>query len=286
MPGQALIMEKQLLEYCLHQHRNIGHYLNLCIECAEAESVHQLRVSIKKFRTVNKILEYLIPESSDENARQLAMLRRLFKLAGKLRDAQIQMKILEEYKSKLDIDTALLENLLAANERNTLKKFVSGYAKFSVALDDEPYQKSGSRILSGSYDGSFSDKAVGLLNKRIDKTRKAVEHADSDEDLHRVRVLLKQIRYIHGFLSKQDSFPEGGSESLDGMRNAEILLGRWHDLTVFRDTLKEYTNPKQTKNPDFLKDVRTLNDAVACDIDSFRKQAYALLRQSFGFKAA
>lgn len=278
-------MEKQLLEYCLHQHRNIGHYLNLCIECAEAESVHQLRVSIKKFRTVNKVLEHLIPESSDENARQLAMLRKLFKLAGKLRDAQVQLKILHEYKKNLNIDTKLLENLLSGTERNTLKKFLSGYSNFSVALNDKPYQKLGSRILSGSTDGSFRNRAVELLKKRIDKTRIAVEHADSEEGLHRVRILLKQIRYIHGILSRQDSYPEDYSTSIAELRNAEILLGRWHDLTVFRDTLEGHLSRKRMKNPDFLKDARMLNDAVVRDIESFRKQAYASLRQSFGFTA-
>jgi len=279
-------MEKQLLEYCLHQHRNIGHYLNLCIECAEAEAVHQLRVSIKKFRTVNKVLEHLIPESSDENARQLAMLRKLFKLAGKLRDAQVQLKILHEYKKDLNIDTKLLENLLAGTERNTLKKFLSGYSNFSVALNDKPYQKLGSRILSGSPDGSFRNRAVELLKKRIDKTRIALEHADSEEGLHRVRILLKQIRYIHGILSRQDSYPEDYSTSMAELRNAEILLGRWHDLTVFRDTLEGYLSRKPMKNPDFLKDARMLNNAVVRDIESFRKQAYALLRQSFGSTAA
>jgi len=275
-------MEKILLDYCLLQHRNIGHYLNLCVERAEAESVHQLRVSIKKFRAVSKLLEYLLPESSRDNREQLLKLRSLFKLAGTLRDSQVQMFLFKYYEAELKINALNIEYVLKRAEQSALKKFTSGFTSFGKLLAARPFTKLDNRSLNNIPDESFRTRASKLLEKRMRKLRKAVETIDSDAALHNVRIQLKQIRYILGVLSEQDDYFDKYTIAMAGLRTTEIQLGRWHDLTVFRETIMKYIDRKQKKSNAGLQDILTLNGAVTIDIEVFRQQILASFRQLNG----
>lgn len=265
-------MEKLLLDYCLLQHRNIGHYLNLCVERAEAESVHQLRVSIKKFRAVSKLLEHLMPDGSNENREHLDKLRLLFKLAGRLRDSQVQMILFSYYQSELKMDTTEFKYHLKRSEQAALTKFQAGFTIFSKRLSGKPFTKIDTRSLKQQPDSLFYERASTLLDKRVKKLRKAIHAVNSDSDLHKIRIQLKQLRYMLSVLSEQDDHFERFNVSLAGMRTVEIQLGRWHDLTVFRETISRYIDRKEKKNNKHLYDLLTLNGAVTIDIEMFRRQ--------------
>jgi CHAD domain-containing protein len=275
-------MEKILLDYCLLQHRNIGHYLNLCVERAEAESVHQLRVSIKKFRAVSKLLEYLMPESSCDNREQLLKQRSLFKLAGSLRDSQVQMILFKYYETELKINVLNFEYVLKRAEQSALRKFNSGFTSFGKLLADRPFPRLDNKSLNNIPDVSFRTRASKLLDKRMKKLRKAIGAIDSDATLHNVRIQLKQIRYMLSVLSEQDNYFEKYTIDMAGLRTTEIQLGRWHDLTVFRETIMKYIDRKQQKSNARLQDILTLNGAVAIDIEVFRQQILESFRQLKG----
>ena len=275
-------MEKLLLDYCLLQHRNIGHYLSLCVERAEAESVHQLRVSIKKFRAISKLLEYFLPEGSYENREQLAKLRALFKLAGQLRDAQVQVILFNYYLSELNFEATDFQYFLRKAEQSALKKFHSGFASFGRYIAEKPFRKLNHNLLKQSPDDAFHDKASKLIEKRLKKLRKAIQVVDSDSDMHKIRIQLKQLRYMVSALSENDACFEPFSIAIAELRLTEIQLGRWHDLTVFRETIGRYIDRKQKKSNSNLHDVLTLNSTVTIDIEMFRRQILELFRQFNG----
>ncbi len=272
-------MEKLLLEYCIQQHSNIAHYLNLCVERAEAESVHQLRVSIKKFRAVSKLLEYLMPETGRENKQQLEKLRELFKLAGRLRDAQVQLILLNYYRAELNIEDTGFEYFLKKNERSALRKFLAGFSLFNKMISSQPFHRLNLKKPELNLAESLRPIASKLLEKRIMKLRKTFQAADNDSMLHNVRIQLKQIRYMLGILTMQDSFFKKYDIAMTGLRVAEIQLGRWHDLVVFRETINKYLKHKQNKNNAGQNEILTLNAAVTIDIEIYKEQIMSSFRK-------
>ncbi len=264
-------MEKLLLEYCIKQHSNIAHYLNLCVERAEAESVHQLRVSIKKFRAVSTLLEYLMPETGRENKQQLGKLRELFKLAGQLRDSQVQLILFNYYKTELHIEDTGFEYFLKKNETSALRKFLAGFSLFKKMVAGQPFHRLNLKKLEPNPAESLRPVASKLLEKRMKKLRKAVQAADSDSMLHNARIQLKQIRYMLGILTSQDSFFEKYDVAMAGLRVAEIQLGRWHDLVVFRETINKYLKRRQKKNTAGQNEILTLNATVTIDIEIYKE---------------
>jgi CHAD domain-containing protein len=273
------IMEKLLLEYCIQQHSNIAHYLNLCVERAEAESVHQLRVSIKKFRAVSKLLEYLMPEAGRENKQQLGKLRELFKLAGQLRDSQVHMILFNYYKTELNIEDTGFEYFLKKNEMSALRKFLAGFSLFNKTIANQPFHKLNLKKTELDTAESLRPGASKLLEKRLKKLRKTVLAAENDRILHNARIQLKQIRYMLGILTMQDSFFEKYDIAMTGLRVAEIQLGRWHDLVVFRVTLNKYLKRKQKKNAAGQNEILTLNAAVTIDIEIYKEQIMSSFRK-------
>ena len=82
---------KSIHEYYMQQHRNIEYYLEQCAEKAEAELVHELRLSIKKLRAFHKLAGPLCPEDTDDLIHVKRRVRKLFRIAGELRDTQVQL---------------------------------------------------------------------------------------------------------------------------------------------------------------------------------------------------
>lgn len=271
-------MEKLLLDYCIKQHSNIAYYLNLCVERAEAESVHQLRVSIKKFRAVSKLLEYLLPEAGRENKQQLGKLRELFKMAGQLRDAQVQLILFEYYKKELNLEDTGFEYFLKRNERSAMRKFLAGFSLFKKMIASQPFNRLNLKKFELNPAESLRPVASKLLEKRIKKLRKTFLAADNDMMLHHARRQLKQIRYMLGILTVQDSFFEKYDVAMTGLRVAEIQLGRWHDLVVFRETLNKYLKRRLTKNTAGQNEILTFNAAVTIDIEIYKEQIMSSFR--------
>jgi CHAD domain-containing protein len=272
-------MEKLLLDYCLQQHSNISHYLNLCVERAEAESVHQLRVSIKKFRAVSMLLEYLLPETSRENREQLDKLRRLFKLAGQLRESQIHLILFNYYKTELNIEAAGFELHLKKNEKSALRKFITGFGSFDKIVTEKSFNHKNFRKLELIPNESFRPAASAFLEKKIRKLKKLVIIANNEKLLHDARIQLKQIRYLLSILTLQDDFFRKYELAMVQLRATEILLGRWHDLAVFREVIGKFA--KQKKKSDCLQEIFTLNAAVTIDIEIYKEQIISSFRQNF-----
>lgn len=272
-------MEKQLLEYCILQHRNIGHYLDLCLQRSEAESVHQLRVSIKKFKAVSKLLEYLLPETGREKKQQLIRLRALFKLAGRLRDAQVQMNLFNYYRTGTGIQAADLENWLIKTEKSASEQFNAKFALFGKSITIKPFGKLNRKELSSVPDELFRQRATGIIDKRIGKVRQLIRTFSSDDELHTIRIQVKQIRYMLGVLAGQDEYFSKFAVVIAELKAIETRLGRWHDLTVFRETIEKYIDRKQKKNKGVPDEILRLNGAVIKDIELFREQILLSFRE-------
>lgn len=239
-PFFTMAAHDTVYEYYLYQHHNIERYVDLCLDHAEPEFVHQLRLSIKKLRAFNRLIEQMEVADSTEHLDIKHRVRQLFKLAGELRDTQVQIRMLTLLEEKTGIEYPEFAKWLLSRE----KKRISQFAKKPHHIVSQSsviniHHKIG-KILAEARDEKILESATLVLEGLYSKTQKLTSGAINIHNLHRIRIYIKQIRYVFNII--YHSYPDFnfGKISVESLREIEIAAGRWHDNLVRVELLEKY----------------------------------------------
>jgi exopolyphosphatase/guanosine-5'-triphosphate,3'-diphosphate pyrophosphatase len=191
------------------------------------DPVHDLRVALRRCRSMAEGLRAIDPDSSWKKMRRMG--KDLFSSLGELRDCQVLMEWTQKLGSADDPvvpvfldychtrELALKQNAEAALEHFDRKQWESWALSLShrsarMRLGSEPFQ--------------------ALALERWAQARRLHNRAlrsPSPEAFHRLRIGLKKFRYvIENFL------PERHQEWGRGLKRAQDLLGEIHDLDVLK----------------------------------------------------
>lgn len=219
-------------EYYLQQHRNIEYYLEQCAQKAEAELVHELRLSIKKLRAFHKLAGPLCPEAADEQIHVKRRVRKLFRIAGQLRDTQVQLHLLVTHEQLTGEQYPEFSKWLLKREKKRIARF--GYGPQPVwppAKAEISHQQLGDWLASAG-DDAIKNVATTVLTDLVTRVRRLASGHLSDRNLHRVRTLTKQVRYILSIM--HHSYPEYSFQEIavESLREIEAVAGYWHDTLV------------------------------------------------------
>ncbi len=237
-------LRRGIPDYFLLQKRNIGHYLRLCVERAEAEPVHQLRVSVKKMRAVFKLVEVLLPADEPVKKRDVSSLRRLFKLAGAIRDSQVQKAMLLKLEKETNCDYHDYSKYLERLEARSIKKFHTAVEMMKDIRMSKEETVMINETLSGSAGEFIERQGKQLLSKLFKKFKKLATRNPGTPELHKMRMLLKQIRYIIAAVKKDTIAFNEYQEKINSLKKAETRLGKWHDRVVSLEILARYIRKK------------------------------------------
>lgn len=209
------------------------------VKSAGPGDIHDMRVQIKRLSLVCAFLD----ESGITAVRQMdeyRVLKEYFKSAGRLRDIQNQLQILEAYSRMNDKGYAEYVLYLDGMESRARSRITSGNGKF-------PLQELKMVI-------SYVQKAVRnsrgqdihKLSVRFvkDRSRKVEEHYldhDSGPSLHQLRKTIKELRYFLELFVECSTGQDLPSVRFEEIRQVEDLLGKWNDLNVFCMELKRYS---------------------------------------------
>lgn len=266
-----------LLEYFRLQRSNISHYLRLCVEGTEAESVHRLRVSIKKVRTVYKLAGILLPSESKEHRKELVRLRKLFRLAGAIRDAQVIHRLVSRYEAGHGVAYSEFKSYIRDLEQRSVVKFFRGLETLQNELDSLP---AGLRLENSLQHIPYAEISAylgRLLEKRYKKVRKIVQSEPDEKGLHEARMLLKQMRYLMSVARKRDPHFQAFDLSLTNLKATESLLGQWHDQIILLERLEAFTRTSASHN----KPVKKRYHGLASKVNTHRRQLTHQIHESF-----
>lgn len=153
------------------------------------KTVHDLRVSVKRIRSLLRLREKITGETWKE---QFAPVKALFILSGKQRDFEMSLFILSKFHRKENLASPLFKNYLQKNKAMTRQ----WTKKAAMEFNDDPLQ-----LLTSSMNSSLS----ALTNEElIMKIKKITEDAlktvgllasDLNKNAHEIRKLLKDIYY-------------------------------------------------------------------------------------------
>ncbi len=194
----------------------------------DEETVHKLRVDIKRIRALLYFLETTNPPEFNAGP-MLKWVRPVFKQAGKIREATLILKSLPSLRSQG-----------LRNFRNAVKKKKDRHEKeFEKTIrhfNQKKFSKHYHRLFS------FLKQQPGLLKKSaaysdslFTEIRRLRRSAGNDETLHDIRKKLKQAKTIDGLLN----LPATRFSSAK-LKDLEEHIGQWHDEVILSESLTRY----------------------------------------------
>jgi CHAD domain-containing protein len=198
----------------------------------DKDAVHDLRVAIRRCRSVASVMREVDPDPAWHQMRRLP--KKLFRKLGELRDAQIMDEWVAEHGAENDKLRIALHTLFRESEPKLLQESLRLGGKFDVKRWLHLERKLRKRIRLVST-GSLAAQclAVERLNEAKELHSRALK-ADKPAAWHALRIGLKKFRYTVESLLPQQY--EVWSATL---KQFQDTLGEVHDLDVLRGIIKE-----------------------------------------------
>ena len=227
-------------EYYVYQQTAVYRHLELCLGKAEKEVVHRLRLSIKKLNAFNKLAEHLCLADFDAHFQNSKKIRRLYALAGQLRDTQVQLHLLATAEGKAGSDYLEFSKWLINREKKRISRFVQ--KSQNTRLDPVPHIATTqiSIKLAMLSQQTLVDDTATFLSGLLVKAGKLSAGNIAERDLHRIRIITKQIRYVSQIVKHCYSDFDFHEISFESLRKIETVAGKWHDYLVRIELLERF----------------------------------------------
>lgn len=273
MPSQ-----ESLHEYYLHQHSNIENYLGLCLIHADAEVVHELRLSIKKLRAFHKLAEELCLAQMQDHIHIKKRIRRLFRLAGQLRDTQVQMHMLVDRQELSGLEYPEFSEWLLKREKKRITRFRKKPLQVIPHATAEAILLKIGDWLSLATDETILSGATRVLTGLYTKANKLSARKMNAGFLHHIRTLIKQIKYILNIM--QHSYPDFVFDEISAtaIHQIETSVGYWHDTLVRVELLGKFITKSDYDDDTLMLKYQKLLDECKAELDVAFNEAYHVVQ--------
>lgn len=207
----------------------------------EADPVHDLRVAIRRCRSISDGFRMLDPEPAWKKMRRAA--KPLFSALGDLRDVQVQM----EWAEKLGAADDPVRDRLISHFRQREQELKAVAATALANFDTQQWQnwatllgQRAEQIPSGGEVFQVIALERWIAARHLQTT--ALKNR-SKTALHAMRIGIKKFRYI-----VENFLPELHDRWIKDLKEIQDLLGEIHDLDVLWETaraIRAFQNPQQ-----------------------------------------
>ena len=220
------------------EHRGLSYWMERVLKelekvraAPDPDAVHDLRVALRRCRSLAAVIEEVDPDPVWPEMRKLG--RKLFRQLGELRDTQV----LEEWVVKLgsagDPVQARLLAYLGKNETAEREGGLRAAAKFDQKAWKD-HERALRRRVRAVPLNSLSAESLAL--ERMLAARELHLHAlrtEKPEPWHALRIGVKRYRY-----TMESLLPKLYGQWGDDLKHVQDLLGEVHDLDVLRNTVE------------------------------------------------
>ena len=207
------------------------------LETQDPEGPHQARVALRQIRTLLKLL--IAAGLLDPSARLEQKASELADALGKLRDLDVaEEKLLRPLEGQLSFDAAVIAAAVAISEqtnriRESLRQGLLGHDCRGLILDVFQFANTLKGHVGLPEAQSFANQQAALFRRRIKKRAKL---EPTDENLHRLRLGYKALRYASPVLLRLGADAALADDARRAAK-AQDRLGNDQDRAVMLTTL-------------------------------------------------
>jgi len=214
------------------EHRGLQYWMERVLkeldsvrEAPEADAVHDLRVAIRRCRSVAAVMEEVDPDSAWQDMRKLG--KKLFRQLGELRDTQVLEEWTKTLGPEADPIRERLLNAFTAEEKELQQAALKAVDKF----DQKSWRKLERQLQKRSRLVPADKQAAECLTlERLEAAKELhmrALRAEKPEAWHELRIGVKRFRY-----AVENLLPTRYAEWGDNLKRVQDLLGEVHDLDV------------------------------------------------------
>jgi hypothetical protein len=227
---------------------------------------HILRKSIKNFKPIFQLIEVLDP--SFKASHHFKPLKTIFKPAGDLREIQVNRKTL----FNLCPECEIIE-LYTIYSQKLIQQSTAELKLAVKTFKIKKHQKSLKEIKLIAQELSGKDlkhNSFAYINSKLQLIDQFLQQEKSEENVHEIRIYLKQISAIIILLGKLNhrAFSE---ELYTIFKNTEDEIGIWHDMIRLRDTIADLKVSTPLEKQELSKMQYTISRKNDVFITSFEK---------------
>jgi len=208
------------------------------------DSVHDLRVAVKKMRSYLRLKEQITADKWKESFSKISA---LFKSFGRLRDYDMSLTLIRKFERKEHLSFIFFKEYLSVNRSLTRKWAKQDAIKFNEQEPDIFNEQFS--LLAGS-DAEICERIVHLAALKIKKVKSLTKHFQ--KNAHEIRKQLKDVYYWLKICPKDLVEDFINLKTIDRMLN---YLGNGQDHIILEKKIKQYTKdlPKKSEEKEMLK---------------------------------
>jgi CHAD domain-containing protein len=198
----------------------------------DADAVHDLRVAIRRCRSVAAVMEEVDPDPAWLAMRKLA--RKLFRSLGALRDAQV----MNEWVKKLAPETDAVRSHLQSAFESSEPALRAAAIRVAGKFDEKPWTRLARTLRQRARlvpVGSLAAECLAL--ERFERARDLHTRAlrtEKPRPWHALRIGVKRFRY-----TVESLLPEHYAAWSENLKRVQDLLGDIHDLDILSASVRE-----------------------------------------------
>ncbi len=265
---------KSFIDYYLSLDKKFKKYFHETLVKDETESIHRLRVILKKIKAFFHMLNYLDDQFHFDKS--FHDFEAIFKEAGKIRDVQVRLSLFDSIEKEIGLS---LVNQRRRSEKDEKTKFIS-YKK-NVKRKSGFHTEVRKKIVRSLKDGFPVDSIkLYLISQSEELDEQMNKHAYSYGELHKLRIHLKRYYYNLTFLNDYLFKSKTITKHIQRLDKLQERLGKLHDsVSVFGLTKKFKAGRDFSKTE--MKSIRLLNVRLQRSIEKealeIRRSFHALL---------
>ncbi len=235
MPVQRKL---SITDYYNQQISDICFFLERIPDSHKKKDIHQLRVRIKRLKSLFLLLEYIY--TSDFSAKDnYSLFRPVFKSAGLLRELQVNRDLLKKFGG-----TDELRKAYGGYAREILPGMTEDLDRAIAGYDYSRLDIISSRVeeLFGKHkEAGLVDRITRFIAYEIGRIRPLADDPGQVDNIHDIRIMLKNIKplLLLIFPLPCSAFDKVHYSKLS---DTDRSIGKWHDMHVLSVSLSSFFN--------------------------------------------
>ncbi|MBN1338282.1 MAG: CHAD domain-containing protein [Bacteroidales bacterium] len=232
-------MKEDVSKYFTRQLRAFERNFRKSQKGFDMNAIHQMRLSVKRTKALFQFLEAV--DAGYFNAKEeFRAMKNLFRLSGMIRDVQVQQELLTKTETILRLSFPGYLKYLRDKEEESISHFNSNLVDMANSGTVLNSEKINSAIARLSDEKKLHVKTIRLLNGKISEIDALRKDLSRDENVHKIRIILKQIHYIFDFSKQGFNYKIFLKMPVTRLKQIETVFGKWHDYVNAVAFIRDY----------------------------------------------